>query len=168
MLLPRFLSARPSALLPFSPEPLLLPPDLRWIGGRKKFKHRNSIGKTKKKDSRYITRTQAVAKLQVALKDFRKLCILKGVYPREPKKKAKNGNTTYFFAKDIQFLQHEPLLAAFREQKVRAHGLHARARAVPTPAHAFDHATRTPRYVRATPRRARLPQRSLRLQMPSP
>ena len=88
--------------------------------GRKKFKNRNSIGKAKKRDTRYITRTQAVAKLQVALKDFRKLCILKGVYPREPKKKTKGGNTTYFFAKDIQFLQHEPLLAAFREQKVRA------------------------------------------------
>ena len=90
----------------------------RSIKEKKKFKGRNSIGKAKKKAGRYVTRTQAVAKLQVPLKDFRKLCILKGVYPREPKKKFKGANTTYFFAKDILFLAHEPLLAAFREQKV--------------------------------------------------
>ena len=107
----------------------------RAIKDKKKFKNRNSIGKTRKKGSKYMTRTQAVAKLQVPLKDFRKLCILKGVYPREPKKKAKGGNTTYFFAKDILFLQHEPILAAFREQKAflkkirRAAGRHERVQA---------------------------------------
>ena len=124
-------------------------------GEKKKFKDRNSIGKVKKKvgsAGKYTTRTQAVKKLQVTLKDFRRLCILKGIYPREPKKKFKGSNTTYYFAKDIQFLVHEPLLEKFREQKAflkkirRACGRHEKAQAkrldARRPVYKLDHLVR--------------------------
>ncbi|KAJ1568424.1 mRNA-binding ribosome synthesis protein nop7, partial [Nowakowskiella sp. JEL0078] len=73
----------------------------------------------------YITRNLAIKKLQISLAQFRRLCILKGIYPREPKnkKKANNGSTapkTYYFRKDIQYLFHEPILGKFREQSAHA------------------------------------------------
>lgn len=73
----------------------------------------------------YISRAQAVRKLQISLAGFRRLCILKGIYPREPKNKKKVGKgstvaKTYYFKKDIQFLLHEPILNTLREQKTYA------------------------------------------------
>ncbi|EPQ29083.1 uncharacterized protein PFL1_03372 [Pseudozyma flocculosa PF-1] len=73
----------------------------------------------------YITRNRALKKLQVTLADFRRLCILKGIFPRQPKnvKKANRGKTaptTFFYAKDIAYLAHEPVIQKLREHKTFA------------------------------------------------
>lgn len=70
----------------------------------------------------YVTRNQAIRKLQLSLQDFRKLCIWKGIYPREPRSRKKvskssTESTTFYYAKDIQYLLHEPILNKFRDQK---------------------------------------------------
>ncbi|KAJ5675585.1 hypothetical protein N7462_008482 [Penicillium macrosclerotiorum] len=86
-----------------------------------KIKKKGTSGQAKN----YITRTQAVRKLQISLPDFRRLCIFKGIYPREPRNKKKASktatpNTTFYYTKDIQYLLHEPLLNKFRDQKALA------------------------------------------------
>ncbi|CAH0390130.1 unnamed protein product [Bemisia tabaci] len=94
------------------------------------------MGKRKKKftegeATEYISRNVALKKLQLNLKQFRTLCILKGIYPREPKERkraqgGKGGIKTLYAKKDIQFLLHEPNIwklwegQALNKKKIKA------------------------------------------------
>ncbi|KAL1812287.1 pescadillo homolog [Daucus carota subsp. sativus] len=81
-------------------------------------KHYRPAGKKKEGNAaKYMTRSQAIKYLQVSLSLFRKLCILKGVFPRVPKKKVKGNHHTYYHVKDIAFLKHEPLVEKFRDMR---------------------------------------------------
>ncbi|AFZ81089.1 pescadillo N-terminus domain-containing protein [Theileria equi strain WA] len=85
-------------------------------------KKANQEGPTKN----FVTRTQALKKLQVSLKDFQRLCILKGVYPRDV---ARGGTLTskginrrklkkdkiYYHINDIRNLASGDLLSKFRD-----------------------------------------------------
>lgn len=89
-----------------------------------KIKRKGESGAAKN----FISRNMAIKKLQVTLADFRRLCILKGIYPREPrnKKKANKGSTaptTFYYTKDIAYLLHEPVLNKFRDHKIFARKL---------------------------------------------
>ncbi|XP_077418134.1 pescadillo [Vanacampus margaritifer] len=87
------------------------------MGGLQKKKYESGSA------TNYITRNKARKRLQLSLPDFRRLCILKGIYPHEPKhkKKVNKGSTaprTFYLLKDIRFLLHEPIVGKFREYKI--------------------------------------------------
>ncbi|XP_075239119.1 pescadillo homolog [Convolutriloba macropyga] len=92
----------------------------------RKFNKRSNIKQkkyTKGEAVRFMTRAAAMRKLQVSLRSFRRLCILKGIYPVQPQniKQANKGNptkTTFYLVKDVKFLQNEPLLQKFHEQRI--------------------------------------------------
>jgi len=80
---------------------------------------------TKGKTSKFISRAKAIKRLDIPLKDFRKLCILKGVHPREPPKRPANNNKTYYHLKDIKYLAEDKLIQHFRALKIYRKKLHA-------------------------------------------
>ena len=45
------------------------------------------------------------------------MCILKGVYPREPPKKLKRTSKTYYHLKDVNFMALDPIIEKVRAQK---------------------------------------------------
>jgi len=96
------------------------------IGGHRlaKLKSKRVKAGTYGTVSEYVGRTKAIKRLQLSIADFRRLCILKGIYPRDPKnKKHLDSKQTYYHHKDIMFLAHEPLLRKFNEQLVSGWGV---------------------------------------------
>ena len=104
------------------------------------------IQKGKKgEQSQYLTRSKAIRKLQLTLKDFRRVCILKGIYPREPKKKFEGTNKTYYHQKDLKILMHDKLINKFRE--IKAHlKKHKKLLGRKETKMAEEHLAKTPKY----------------------
>lgn len=73
---------------------------------------------TKGLNSKFITRAKAIKKLGLSIKDFRKLCILKGVHPREPTKKLGQSSTVYYHGKDIKYLQEDKAIDYFKTVQI--------------------------------------------------
>eukprot|EP00980_Cylindrotheca_fusiformis_P030171 scaffold24509_cov127-Cylindrotheca_fusiformis.AAC.2 len=79
--------------------------------GKKQKRHNSGLEAT------FIGRSKCLKMLQITIKDFRRLCILKGIYPREPRGRfpGQKKGQTFYHIKDIRAIAHEPILDKFRE-----------------------------------------------------
>jgi len=70
-------------------------------------------------EATFISRSSCLKRLQITLKDFRRLCILKGIYPRQPEGRVPHNKKgmTFYHVRDLTYLNHEPLLQKFRDFK---------------------------------------------------
>jgi pescadillo protein len=74
----------------------------------------------------------AIRKLQITLQEFRKLCILKGIYPRKPSKAPKGNDKTYYLKKDIAFIAADPITKKLAERRAwKKKFVRARAKDMP-------------------------------------
>jgi len=53
----------------------------------------------------------------MSIAEFRKLCILKGIYPRKPKKALSGKDKTYYLKKDISFIQSDPIVRKLLDRR---------------------------------------------------
>jgi len=78
---------------------------------------------TKKDPQTYMIREKALEYLQISLDDFRNICILKGVYPADPKKRKNkkiDPGKTYYLSKDIKYLSHDNVIEKYRQLQVHS------------------------------------------------
>lgn len=75
--------------------------------------------KDKGKANSLVTRNFAAKKLQVNFDQFRRLCILKGIFPRAiPANAGKLRGKTAYLKKDIKLLKNDPIVDVMRQRKI--------------------------------------------------
>lgn len=81
------------------------------------------MGKKTKKGTKgqatlFLSRKRAMKRLGLSLKDFRRICILKGVFPRQPNRKLDKAHRTYYHIKDIRYLESDKLIDHLANEKI--------------------------------------------------
>lgn len=81
------------------------------------------MGKKTKKGTKgqatlFLSRKRAMKRLGLNLKNFRRICILKGVFPRQPNKKLDKAHRTYYHIKDIRYIESDKLMDHFADEKI--------------------------------------------------
>ena len=81
------------------------------------------MGKKTKKGTKgqatlFLSRKRAMKRLGLSLKDFRRICILKGVFPRQPNRKLDKAHRTYYHIKDIRYLETDKLIDHLANEKI--------------------------------------------------